>query len=57
MPRITLPDGGVRTYDSPVSAAEVAADIGPRLAGDALGARIDGELSDLSNVMDRDAWL
>ena len=55
MPRVTLPDGSVRTFDGPVTAAAVAADIGPRLAKDALGARINGTLSDLSTVIDADA--
>ncbi len=55
MPRITLPDGSVRTYDSPVTPGAVAADIGPRLAADALGARIDGTLSDLTTPIAADA--
>ena len=55
MPRITLPDGTVRDFDHPVTAAEVAAGIGPRLAKDALGARINGELRDLSNIITDDA--
>jgi len=57
MPRVTLPDGSVRSFDRPVTAAEVAADIGPRLAKDALGVRIDGVLSDLSTVIDADVNL
>jgi threonyl-tRNA synthetase len=57
MPRITLPDGSVRPYDNPVSAAQVAADIGAGLAKAAIGAKIDGELSDLSRVIDHDAKL
>ncbi|MEO1271395.1 MAG: threonine--tRNA ligase [Myxococcota bacterium] len=57
MPRITLPDGSVREFDQPVTAAEVAADIGPGLAKAALGARIDGELSDLSTTITHDAQL
>jgi threonyl-tRNA synthetase len=57
MPRVTLPDGSVRSFDRPVTAAEVAADIGPRLAKDALGVRIDGTLSDLSTVIDADVEL
>ncbi|HVP73425.1 MAG TPA: threonine--tRNA ligase [Phycisphaerales bacterium] len=57
MPRITLPDGSVREYGSPVSAAQVAADIGPGLAKAAIGAKINGQLSDLSTVIDRDASL
>ncbi len=55
MPRITLPDGSVREFEGPVSAYDVAADIGPGLAKAALGARINGELSDLSTVIEEDA--
>ena len=57
MPRVTLPDGSVRTFDHPVTAAEVAADIGPRLAKDALGARINNTLSDLGTLIDADVNL
>jgi len=57
MPRITLPDGSVRAYDHPVSAAEVARDIGPGLAKAAIGAVVDGELSDLDAPIDRHAEL
>ena len=55
MPRITLPDGSERVFDGPVTPAQVAADIGPGLAASAIGARIDGELSDLGTTIDRDA--
>jgi threonyl-tRNA synthetase len=55
MPRITLPDGKVLTYERPVSAARIAADIGPRLARDAIGARVGNELRDLSAEIDHDA--
>ncbi len=57
MPRITLPDGSVREYPQPVTAAQVAADIGAGLAKAALGARIDGELRDLSTPIASDASL
>ncbi len=57
MPRITLPDGSVREYDAPVTALQVATDIGPGLAKAALGARVDGELSDLSTLIEQDAEL
>jgi len=57
MPRITLPDGSVREYDKPISARRVAEDIGPGLAKSAIGAVIDGELSDLSREIDHDANL
>ena len=57
MPRITLPDGSVRPYEQPVTAAQVAADIGAGLAKAAIGAKVDGELSDLSRIIDHDAKL
>ncbi|MBL9148538.1 MAG: threonine--tRNA ligase [Phycisphaerae bacterium] len=57
MPRITLPDGTVKEFASPVTAGEVAASIGAGLAKAALGAKVNGELSDLARVIDRDASL
>ncbi len=57
MPCIRLPDGSERRYDAPVTAAQVAADIGPGLAKAALGARIDGTLCDLGTTIDRDCTL
>jgi len=57
MPAIKLPDGSVRQYDAPVTAAKVAADIGPGLAKAAIGAKIDGTLRDLSATIDRDSSL
>ena len=39
---ITLPDKSVRTFDHEPTALEVAATIGPRLAKDTLGAKING---------------
>jgi threonyl-tRNA synthetase len=52
---IHLPDGSSRSFDKPVSAAEVAASIGPGLAKAAVAAKVDGRLVDLSHVIDRDA--
>jgi len=57
MPRITLPDGSTRSYATPVTAAAVAADIGAGLAKAAIGAKVDGELTDLSTRIDRDCTL
>lgn len=57
MPRITLPDGSIKEYSSPVTAATVAKDIGAGLAKAALGAKVDGVLVDLSTVLDRDCAL
>ncbi|HRJ60344.1 MAG TPA: threonine--tRNA ligase [Azospirillaceae bacterium] len=52
---ITLPDGGVRQFDGPVSGAEIAASIGARLAKDALAIKVDGVLKDLSTTITTDA--
>ncbi|HRQ72189.1 MAG TPA: threonine--tRNA ligase [Phycisphaerales bacterium] len=52
--RVTLPDGSVKEFAGAVTARQVAESIGPRLALAAVGAKIDGELSDLSAVIDRD---
>lgn len=57
MPKIQLPDGSVREYDRAITPAQVAADIGPGLAKAAIGAKIDGVLSDLSTTIDHDAEL
>ncbi len=55
MPAITLPDGSVRQFDAPVTGTTVAASIGPGLARAALAMEVDGELTDLSREIDRDA--
>ena len=55
MPQITLPDGSVRSYDAPVTAATIASDIGPGLAKAALIAVVDGDEWDLSRPIESDA--
>ena len=57
MVAITLPDGSVRQYQESTTAEAVAADIGPRLAKDALVARLDGELVDLRLPIEHDGEL
>jgi threonyl-tRNA synthetase len=61
MPRsnvtVTLPDGSAREVAPGTTAGDVAAEIGKRLARDALAARIDGELVDLGTPIERDARL
>lgn len=57
MPRITLPDGSVREFESPASAQAVAASIGSRLAKAAVGCLVDGALRDLATVLDHDCAL
>ncbi len=55
MPNITLPDGSVRPYDGPVTAATIANDIGRGLAKAALIAVVDGDEWDLSRSIETDA--
>jgi len=57
VPRITLPDGSTREFDSPVSVHQVAASIGPGLARAALAGRVDGRLVDTSFLIQSDASL
>ena len=57
MPSIRLPDGSLKTFDEPVTVAEVAASIGAGLARAALAGRVDGRLVDTCFVIERDAAL
>jgi threonyl-tRNA synthetase len=54
---VTLPDGSQRSYEGPISVAEVAASIGAGLARAALGARVNDKLVDTSFVIEGDAKL
>ena len=54
MPNISLPDGSVRSFDAPVTPADVAMDIGPGLAKAALLAVVDGEEWDLTRPVGTD---
>ncbi len=55
MPAITLPDGSVREFDTPVSVLDLAADIGPGLAKATLAGKVNDVLVDGSHVMEQDA--
>ncbi len=55
MPAIRLPDGSVKSFDKPVSGAEIARAIGPGLAKAALAVKVDGILKDLAATVDADA--
>ncbi len=57
MPKVTLtfPDGSTREYDSGVTAMDVAGSISPGLAKEALAARIDGRVTDMSRRLTDDA--
>jgi threonyl-tRNA synthetase len=57
MPIITLPDGSQRSFEHPVSVAEVAMSIGAGLAKAALAGKVDGQLVDTSHLIESDASL
>ena len=57
MPNITLPDGSVRSFEQPVTIAQVAASIGAGLARAALAGKVEGKLVDTSHLIDRDVAL
>jgi threonyl-tRNA synthetase len=57
MPIITLPDGSQRTFDNPVTVAQVAANIGAGLAKAALAGKVNGQLVDTSYEIKDDVSL
>ncbi len=57
MPIITLPDQSKKSFDSEITVEEVASSIGKGLARAAVAGRVDGQLVDLSQIIDRDVEL
>lgn len=57
MPIITLPDGSQRSFEQPVTIADVALSIGAGLARAALAGKVDGQLVDTSYLISQDAAL
>ena len=55
--QITFPDGGVKEFPKGITAREVAQAIGPRLAAEALAAKVNGQLVDLSSRIEASAPL
>src|SRR6202161_396062 len=52
--QITLPDGAIREVPRGTTSAQIAHQISPRLAKEALVARADGNLVDLSRPLEQD---
>ena len=50
--QLTFPDGTVKEFPQGITALEVAKSIGPRLASDALVAKVDGRVVDLSSPIE-----
>ncbi len=55
--RLTLPDGKVLTFPTPVTGLDVAKSIGAGLAKAALAVKLDGKMVDLSREIEADAAL
>jgi threonyl-tRNA synthetase len=55
MPNIRLPDGSVKSFDRPVTVAEIAQSIGTGLARAALAGKVNGRLVDTSYRVESDA--
>ena len=53
--QITFPDGATKEFPRGTTALEVAKSIGPRLAADALAAKVDSRLVDLSSSLETDS--
>lgn len=57
MPVIRLPDGSERSFEAPVSVADVAMDIGPGLAKAAIAGKLNGALVDTNEIITADSDL
>ncbi|MBN3859607.1 threonine--tRNA ligase [Neisseriaceae bacterium PsAf] len=55
MPQITLPDGSIKTFDSPVTVRDVAESIGPGLAKATIAGKVNQQLVDISYLIEEDA--
>jgi len=55
--KITFPDGSVKDYAKRITAADIAMQISPGLAEEAVAAKINGELKDLSHPINEDSTL
>ncbi len=55
--QVTLPDGSVQSVPAGAAPIDVARSISPRLADDALVAKVNGDLWDLSRPLESDATL
>ena len=51
MPVVTLPDGSQRTFDTPVTVLDVAADIGAGLAAATIAGQVNGQLMDACDLV------
>lgn len=57
MIHITLPDGAIKSYESPVSALDIAKEISEGLARNVLAAKVNGEVIDAFRLIKEDSDL
>ncbi len=57
MIKIKFPDGSKKEYEKGIRVIEVAKDIGEKLADDAIAAKLNNELVDLSTKINKDSNL
>jgi threonyl-tRNA synthetase len=55
--QVTLPDGSVKNVEAGATPLDIARQISPRLADDAIVARVNGDLWDLTRSLDADSKL
>lgn len=55
MPIVTLPDGSLKTFDSPLTVMQLAESIGTGLAKACVAGKIDGVAVDAADLIERDA--
>lgn len=57
MIHITLPDGAIKSYETPVSALDIAKEISEGLARNVLAAKVNGEVIDAFRLIKEDSDL
>ena len=55
MPKITLPDNSIRTFQEPITIDQLASDIGPGLAKSTVAGRVNGNKVDASEIIKEDS--
>ena len=54
MIKVTLKDGSIKEFENPISLAELAKSISPKLLEKATAAKVNGDIKDLRDIVDGD---
>ena len=54
MIKVTLKDGSIKEFENPISLAELAKSISPKLLEKATVAKVNGDIKDLRDIVDGD---